>query len=199
MTIHNLLQGRWYSVPVPNFLIFSLDKAANVDGYLVQKVTIKGEWESCDGKTKTTVNEVYWEAWRVKAQKNNDTGYDATNPFTDEASSLPLTKTKGHMTQSGEVKYFFATTTGNLGDPFANPPIPPDPQTGFIVTKKPPAGILPYTNNEPKWWGNKSDNGETDGMRSVAVTWNCCCDPQTKKLINPGTISVSPKKEVTTK
>src|SRR5579871_1236752 len=109
---------------------FALDQPAPGDGYIVQKVTRSYDYQSCDGKTKVKTTQTFWEAWLVKKGQVNETGA-ALYGFTDNAGEPPRPQTHVTLTKAGEIKFFLASQTGNMGDPGVNPPVPPDPTTGF--------------------------------------------------------------------
>ena len=170
---------------------FILDHAAAEDGYIVQKVVFQGEWSSCvRGVSKNRVKP-YWEAWLVKAGSQWATGQIDWNYTDNGADSKNYgTKSKIPKGQTGEIKFFYAKKTGNLGDP-AKGPAKPDSITGWNPgSKTGTSGYLASTENEPSWWKDSSDGGEASATRSVLVTWDCCCG---KERIKPnGTLIVTP-------
>jgi RHS repeat-associated protein len=149
---------------------FALSKPAPQDGYIVQKITRTVEYTPDGGEKKTEVA-VYWEAWFVKKGEIVDTDFAPDN-YTDFSSFSGRPKSAGKFSTIGEIKFFFKTVTGNLGDPGANPNVPPDPATGW-KSKNPDtfAGNLPSTKTEPVWWKNASDNDEGTASRSVICEW----------------------------
>ena len=152
---------------------FVLDKPAAQDGYIIQKVTYDYDYKKCDG-TPTKGSKTYWEGWLVKSGQTTETG-DASFKFTDHATEPSHPQMHGTITQAGEIKFFFKTQTGNLGDPGVNPVVPPDPTTGFGgKNQERMSKDLPSTDSPPTWWNNPSDNGESTGSRSVTTSWNCC-------------------------
>jgi len=83
---------------------------------------------------------------------------------------------------------------GDLGDPGANPVIPPDPSTGWTWRVSSPTSLdLPSTRIKPTWWDDSPDNGESIEARSVSVVWACCPNqcptPWSKIVVLPGPVT----------
>lgn len=158
---------------------FALDKPAPQNGYIVQKVTMTVKIEKCDGTVLPGGTKTYWEAWFIKQGQTRPTT-QAASRMTDEAIIFRfIPGTCGRIKQTGKIKFFYATTTGNLGDPGARPIVPPDPKTGWETNASGKAGlqssgVLPSILTMPTWWDDASDNGEKTGYRKIETKW-CDC------------------------
>jgi len=157
--------------------IFTLDKKAPEDGYIVQKVTIRTAVNGClDIVGKEPDEVVFWEAWFVKKGKKLETG-DKAAEFTDLSQYPSQPRTWGERTVSGEIKFFYKSITGDLGDPGAAPPIKPPTGSPFGgPNQNPGSSGLPSTSTGPTWWNDAPSNGEKVGKRKVKSSWSCCCN-----------------------
>lgn len=86
------------------------------------------------------------------------------------------------MSQTGEIRFYPASDTGDLGDPGLrdaqgnSTPKLPDPKTGFggegQSTHVGYSGILPSTKTKPGFWKQlPPKNGEAPCKRKVEVKW----------------------------
>ncbi|HKQ05867.1 MAG TPA: DUF4157 domain-containing protein [Blastocatellia bacterium] len=156
--------------------IFSLDKPAPDDGYIVQKVERNEMENRCP-----TVNygppgplPTFWEAWFVKKGDKLD-WLASTMAFTDSSVHAARPNTNGSYIVVGTVKFFTKSTTGDLGrDNIA----PADPKSAWGPGKVPISGALPSTPTEPSWWSSAPVEGPKE--RGVWSSWNCC-DADSKK------------------
>jgi len=172
---------------------FILDQPAPQDGYIVQENTFDIPYHSCDSIVHGNIEtDHYWEAWLVKAGHYFPTtqGYG----YTDWLSWPGRPDAAGSGGAKGKIKFFFKTRTGDLGDPGANPIIPPDPSTGWTWRVSSPTSLdLPSTRIKPTWWDDSPDNGESIEARSVSVVWACCPNqcptPWSKIVVLPGPVT----------
>jgi len=156
--------------------IFSLDKPAPEDGYIVQHIVGKEDVVACPGKRTGTmsVKSNFWEAWPVKQGDLVD-WTTTRDGWTDGSTRPPQPGKVGLQTSDGEVKFFTKTKTGDLGD-FNAPPA-----AGTAVWgpgKVPTSGALPSTPTKPAWWDDASP--EKTAVRQALSEWDCCGADATK-------------------
>jgi len=149
--------------------VFSLDKKAPADGYIVQHIERGRAAETCPKAAGTPkVDLSFWEAWFLK--KDDKVDWTTTrDKWTDGNTRPPSPNTSGRDFARGEVKFFKKSTTGDLGD-FGVAPA--DPKSAWGPGKVSASGDLPSTPSEPSWWSGTPDEGPA--KRSVEATWNCC-------------------------
>ena len=154
--------------------IFSLDKAAPADGYIVQQIE---QFELVNACPTPAIGppapvEKFWEAWRIK--KGDKVDWTTTRDgWTDGSTKPSRPSTNGTQSAFGTLKFFAQSTTGDLGD-FGVAPA--DPASAWGPGKVPTSGALPSTPSQPSWWGNAPVEGPA--QRSALGQWNCCdADP----------------------
>jgi hypothetical protein len=154
---------------------FILDKPAEEDGYIVQKVTLRYNFVRLGPRGNVTDRygpnpnpTVYWEAWFVK-QGNHLPDQALVDGNTDEAKGDPHPGTSGQISMDGEIRFY--TRCGVLGNGFSNPKTFPDPETGFGIGKVPWSLTLPSTDKKPFFWERPS-NDLPIGKRSVQISWH---------------------------
>lgn len=156
--------------------VFSLDNKAPANGYIVQHINWNRSVKNCPdvmiGPPSPYQN--YWEAWFVKKDEKVD-WTTTRDKWTDGNSYGPSPGTNGSDIATGTVKFFKASTTGDLGD-FGKAPA--DPKSAWGPGKVPGSGGLPSTPTEPAWWSGAPDEGPAE--RGVWSWWNCC-DPDKNK------------------
>ena len=140
-----------------------LDADSPKGGWVMQHVTVTADIHDCTGKKIPLPNASWWplwEAWKINKGKKVTT-YAETGDFEDDTYELPSSGgcTKGTITVEGSSDFY---------ENLALPPV-------FKVTNKPPAGILPETQTDPKLTGGSGGISHT-----LTATWNCC-DGKDKK------------------
>lgn len=156
--------------------IFSLDKPAPEDGYIVQQIDRNEFVANCPDLAMGPPAPLptFWEAWFVKKGDKLD-WLAATMPFTDGNTRPARPRTNGRDGALGKVKFFTKATTGDLGrDNVA----PTDPKSNWGPGKVPNSGALPSTASEPSWWSGTPAEGPA--VRNVVASWDCC-DADAKK------------------
>jgi RHS repeat-associated protein len=156
---------------------FYLDKKAPCDGYMVQQVDYKNTIKPCKGKAKTTAT-TYWESWNVKKGKRLFTLYREIG-YSDMAYEPPHKKTCGNARQTGKLKFFCNTTTGDLGRLNRRPK---KPNGDWAPGREPMSKSLPSTKTKPTWWDKPSAGGEKTASRVAGSVWNCCKNPKINKM-----------------
>lgn len=158
--------------------IFSLDKPAPEDGYIVQHIEGTEDIAGCPGPRSGTMTKTsdFWEAWFVNRGEIVEWQMRAGNfNFTDGSTRGPAPNKVGLQSSDGTVKFFGKSTTGDLGkDSVA----PADPASTWGPGKVPTSGALPSTPTKPAWWDNTPIEGPA--VRQARSEWNCC-DPDEKK------------------
>ena len=157
--------------------VFSLDKAAPEDGYIVQHIQRGAFINRCPDVLQgpPNVDLSFWEAWKLR--KNETVDWTTTrDKWTDGNTRPAFTGTSGTDFADGEVKFFKQSTTGDLGD-FGVAPA--DPKSAWGPGKVAASGALPSTPSEPSWWSGSADEGPA--KRSVWANWNCCDADPTKR------------------
>lgn len=156
--------------------VFSLDKPAPADGYIVQRIDKSEYVNKCPDVAigPPAPLPAYWEAWFVKKGDKLD-WTTVRDSWTDGNTRPARPGTNGSDTAMGTIKFFTKTTTGDLGD-FGTAPA--DPKSPWGPGKVTTSGALPSTPTEPSWWGGAAVEGPTN--RNVWASWNCC-DADTKK------------------
>jgi hypothetical protein len=164
--------------------VFSLDKAAPADGYIVQHIQLGGATGKCPaGASGAKVDLSFWEAWKVK--KDDKVDWTTTRDKWTDGSTGSANSGSGMYFANGEVKFFKQSTTGDLGD-FGVAPA--DPKSAWGPGKVKTSGALPSTPSEPSWWSGTPDEGPA--TRSVSSDWNCCDSDPSKQTYN---LTVTPK------
>jgi hypothetical protein len=150
--------------------VFSLDKPAPDDGYIVQQVDKLEFVKTCPDKAIGPPAPIhkFWEAWLVKKGDKVD-WTTVRDKWTDGNTRPPRPGTNGSDIAAGTVKFFTKSTTGDLGD-FGTAPA--DPKSPWGPGKVPNSGALPSTSSEPSWWGNAPVEGPAE--RGVWASWDCC-------------------------
>ena len=159
---------------------FMLDSPAGEDGYLVQKITIEVSSATCEeckkGNTGNSTGPVtYWEAWPVK--KGSKVTTAPKSKYTDTANYQVPGSGCGTISQSGDIKFFPKTVTGDLKWESQG-----TYGSGIGATS---SGTVPSTGSEPSWWGTESSDPAS--TRSFTLQWNFCdkCPAGGKKGANP--------------
>ena len=150
--------------------IFSLDKPAPEDGYIVQHIEGKQDIVACPGKRTGTMRQTlnFWEAWPVK--KGDLVDWTTTRDgWTDGSKRPPMPNKVGLQTSDGEVKFFGKSKTGDLGDFDV---APADASSAWGPGKVPTSGALPSTPTQPSWWEDASP--EKTAVRQALSEWDCC-------------------------
>jgi RHS repeat-associated protein len=139
---------------------FTLDKAPDEDGYIVQEVDLRRDERG------SPLAKHYWEAWFVPASQSG------TPPSVADSWNLdPSYAMKGTGHSHTKIKFFFKRNTGNLGD-YRTPPAKPDPKTGWHPGDGKTWSIdLPWTEDRPDWWKNPCDNGEKEASINLDTAW----------------------------
>ena len=154
--------------------IFSLDKPAPEDGYIVQHVEGSEEVKACPGPLTGTMRKThnFWEAWPVKAGDLVD-WTTTRDGWTDGSTRPPRPNRVGVQVSDGTVKFFGRSKTGDLGD-FDKAPA--DATSPWGPGRVPTSGALPSTATKPSWWDDASV--EKTAVRQARSEWNCCdADP----------------------
>lgn len=156
--------------------VFSLDKPAPEDGYIVQQVDRNEYVETCPDVAygPPAPLPTFWEAWFVKKGDKLD-WTTVRDKWTDGSTRPAQPSTNGMDIATGEIKFFTKKTTGDLGD-FGKAPA--DPKSPWGPGKVPNSGALPSTPTEPSWWSGASVEGPA--TRGVWASWNCCDADKTK-------------------
>lgn len=156
--------------------IFSLDKPAPADGYIVQQIDRNQYVETCPDVAYGPPAPLprFWEAWFVKKGDKVD-WTTVRDKWTDGSTRPARPGTNGMDIAAGTIKFFSTKTTGDLGD-FGKAPA--DPKSPWGPGKVSTSGALPSTPSEPSWWGGASVEGPAD--RGVWASWNCCDADKTK-------------------
>lgn len=156
--------------------IFSLDKPAPEDGYIVQQVDRSEFVATCPNLAIGPPGPlpIFWEAWFVKKGDKLD-WTTVRDKWTDGSTRSARPSTNGRYFAGGTVKFFTKSITGDLGD-FNKAPA--DPKSTWGPGKVPISGALPSTPSEPSWWSGTPTEGPA--QRSVDSVWNCC-DADAKK------------------
>jgi hypothetical protein len=167
--------------------VFSLDKEAPEDGYIVQHVVQSESVATCPDRAKGApkVAAEYWEAWFVKKGDKLD-WTTVRDKWTDSSARPQLNNQNGTQISSGEVKFFKKSTTGDLGD-FGTAPA--DPHSDWGPGKVPSAGALPSTAKKPSWWDTTPVEGPAS--RRATSKWDCC-DADASKHTNDVTAEPKP-------
>jgi hypothetical protein len=152
--------------------IFSLDKPAPEDGYIVQHITGTEDIVACPGPLTGTMKKTsdFYEAWFVnKGDIVEHMQAAGRFNFTDGSTRGPRPHTVGVQISDGTVKFFGKSTTGDLGkDGVA----PADPASKWGPGKVPTSGDLPSTPTKPSWWDKTPIEGPE--VRQAKSEWNCC-------------------------
>jgi hypothetical protein len=152
--------------------IFSLDKPAPEDGYIVQHITGTEDIVACPGPLTGTMKKTsdFYEAWFVKKGDIVEHMMAAGRfNFTDGSTRGPRPNTVGVQASDGSVKFFGISTTGDLGkDGVA----PADPTSKWGPGRVPTSGALPSTATKPAWWDGAAIEGPE--VRQAKSEWNCC-------------------------
>jgi hypothetical protein len=169
--------------------VFSLDKPALADGYIVQHIQRGAFINKCPPVAgPPNIDLSFWEAWKLK--KGETVDWTTTrDKWTDGNTRPPNPGTAGVDFANGEVKFFKQSITGDLGD-FGAPSS--DPKSAWGPGKVPASGALPSTGSEPSWWSGAPDEGPA--KRSVWADWNCC-DADPKKQSYNLTATPTPAKK----
>jgi hypothetical protein len=168
--------------------IFSLDKAAAEDGYLVQHVDGSQDIAACPGPRSGTMTSTldFWEAWPIKKGKKVHPRTDSLGR-TDTSQRGETPGKTGLQVTKGEVKFFNQTTTGDLGDWDV---APAGTGSAWGPGKVPTSGRLPSTPTKPSWWDGTPVEGPA--FREARSDWDCC-DPDAKKHRSDVTAKPVPK------
>ena len=156
--------------------VFSLDKAAPENGYIVQQIDKHEYIATCPDEAYGPPAPIhkFWEAWFVKKGDKVD-WTTVRDKWTDGNTRPSRPGTNGSDIAGGIVKFFKKSTTGDLGD-FNKAPA--DPKSPWGPGKVPNSGALPSTPNKPPWWGGSPVEGPAE--RGVWAWWNCCGGDKTK-------------------
>jgi hypothetical protein len=150
--------------------IFSLDKPAPEDGYIVQQIDTTQSVATCPTVASATTVAVspFWEAWLVK--KGDKVDWTTTRDvWTDGSERSAQPSTNGQLDDFGTIKFFAKSVTGDLGD-FGKKS--GDGSSDWSPGKEPQSGGLPSTRTKPKWWDGTPVEGPA--FRSAKAVWNCC-------------------------
>jgi hypothetical protein len=160
--------------------VFSLDKAASEDGYIVQQIDKAEFVKTCPDKAigPPTPIQTFWEAWFIKKGDTVD-WTTVRDKWTDGNTRPPRPGTNGSDVAAGTVKFFTKKTTCDLGD-FGTAPA--DPKSPWGTGKVPNSGALPSTPSKPAWWDNTPAEGPA--QRGVWASWDCCDADKTKHTSN---------------
>jgi hypothetical protein len=156
--------------------VFSLDRPASADGYIVQHIEMGDFINECPNVQAgpPNIKQSFWEAWKLrKGQKVDWT--TTRDKWTDGSTHPPLPNTSGVDFANGEVKFFLQSTTGDLGD-FGV--APSNAASGWSPGGVTTSGALPSTASQPSWWSGSPAEGPA--KRSIWADWNCC-DADAKK------------------
>jgi hypothetical protein len=149
----------------------ALDTPAPADGFLVQEVNFREQTGKCtDSPVETTPIKpflTYWESWKILKGKKLDVDFAAFG-FTDNFAMGPSPNTTGTRAETGNLKFFSETVTGDLNTLWT--------PNAYTVT-------LPATYTQPSWWNNAST--ET-GYHFANSWWNCCGKPATARNDSEG-------------
>ena len=150
--------------------VFSLDKPAPEDGYIVQRIDKSEFVNTCPDMAIGPPAPIppFWEAWLVKKGDKVD-WTTVRDKWTDGNTRPSRPGTNGTDIALGTVKFYGQKTTGDLGD-FNTAPV--DPKSPWGPGKVPSSGALPSTASEPSWWSTSPLDGPAD--RGVWASWNCC-------------------------
>jgi RHS repeat-associated protein len=149
-----------------------LDHQALQDGYIVQKNTISKTGMLCNKTIVGKTSNVFWEAWPVT---KGSTRPDLINPsdYNDEVCNLSApSELRGHVVVAGEIRFYYRTTTKDLGG-YNTWPAGPNAAPGWGQIG---GGSLPTYKGQtpPDFWNKPSDQSEMTGSRTVDITF-CCC------------------------
>jgi hypothetical protein len=160
--------------------VFSLDKSAPDDGYIVQQVDKSEFVATCPDVANGPPAPLptYWEAWFVKKGDKED-WTTVRDKWTDSNSRPNRPGTNGSDMALGTVKFFTKATTGDLGD-FGQAPA--DPKSAWGPGKVPTSGALPSTPSEPSWWSGAAVEGPAN--RQAQASWNCCDADKAKQTFD---------------
>lgn len=145
------------------------------EGFLVQKVTVNCRLIDCDeceggcGKRLSSGAFSYYESWYVKDGKVED-----VRGYTDMAQGVAPNKTCGGITQTGEVRFYCMSTTGDLGRKGIAGLWHPYQTHGNDFGCPVSAEALPSTGEKPIWWEEKPKDGNASAKREFSMDWNCC-------------------------
>jgi RHS repeat-associated protein len=153
------------------------------DGWIVQKVDITTNYQSCGSEKITGCmsginNLTYWEAWYVPwplQSPPDDTGFGYNDVFT--FTGLPNSKSLGDAgwTITGTLKFFYNSTLELFGYAL--------PWEWYQNADDPChqcAHVLPcMSTRPPNFWSLMSDHQERMDGNTVTSCWNCC-DPGKK-------------------
>jgi hypothetical protein len=144
---------------------FLLDRPLQEDGYIVQKIDNTALSAPC-GRQKVKSRTVYWEAFPLLTTSG------IIRSVWDRRYLASAGETHGANASIGEIKFFYARTTGNLAAPASGW----RSGGGYIGSGSSTAGSsLQVTESEPVWWNRNSDGGESTSTAVVTSIWNCCC------------------------
>jgi hypothetical protein len=159
-----------------------LDHPALRKGYIVikntnyRKLNYRCEDPDCP-VTGQDNKDVFWEAMFVEA--GSDLDYlESIFHWSDQALFQlggSLQPSCGYSSVSGEVRFYYKDTTGNLGNDLADPgPLAPGWHDRASPDPQHPAPtFVPYTWSEPRWWRNTPVEGT--GTRGSHISWACGC------------------------
>ena len=162
------------------FLDFKLDKKSVDGGFFVQQNDITKSSTDCVGGNGKSTSDKFWEAFYVPPNQDRFVGASyvpmraTPQPIYNDQSNTSIPDwTCGSKTVVKSMKFFPATTTGNLGwppIPQVTPGVNPNVPDWQITPGQAPAGNLPWTRKEPKWWGGPSHEIKL----KITVKWTCC-------------------------
>jgi|SRR5271166_218447 len=149
---------------------WELDNVTTKGGWVVQKVELPNDVKDCDGKAINLETAgglrpswyPLWEAWQIHPGQKVTT-YAETGDTADDTygSSGYGAKSKGSLTVKGTPEFY---------DGLSLP-------SGFKVTNKAPAWILPSTMAAPTLTG-----GTGSISHDLKATWECCGADKTTKI-----------------
>ena len=153
---------------------FILDRAAPIDGYIVQHVVVRDKIALCSGKPKIN-NQEFYEAFPVAQGVRNAPPLMSPQgiPYTDSDINSGVANTWGYHFVLTEIKFFTMDTIVSME------------ASGFNAGTVPQAGPTAMsTFFEPSWWHLSPDNGETTASRYASARWSCCCGENQYNIFN---------------
>lgn len=145
------------------------------EGFLVQKVWVSCFLTDCNdcsggcGERLSSGAFSYYESWYLKDGNVQDRrGYTESAQYTAQDESC------GRYTQTGEIRFYCMSITGDLGRVGKAGKWELDQTYGNDFGCSTSPGKLPSTGEKPSWWGETSTSGVASAEREFSMDWDCC-------------------------
>ena len=141
---------------------FELDNPAPSEGFMVQHVKIRESKADCSKPEVKSIAvkpvDEFWESWHVVKKGDRVSVETKRYGYSDQFSESSKPSSTGTHADTGKVKFFKISTTGDLNK---------------LWTPNRYSGILPATSTKPAWWNNPPIDS---GFHWASSWWKCCGD-----------------------